>query len=67
MPAVTNAKTSDPVILLKRKRLILAIQQGMMDSALAADHTTAYSNGFKDNTLGADSPVDTSPIGGVNS
>lgn len=61
---MSNAKSSSAATLLLRAQIVEAVKQGFLDSALAANLTTAKSNGYATNGLVESDP--TYIIGGVN-
>lgn len=63
---MATGKTSDMTILLRRRRLKEAIDQGFLDAALASDETTVKNAGHALNVMCCDTPVDVTPIGGIN-
>lgn len=62
---MSNAKTASAATKLQRHQVAQAVIQGYLDSAVAADLTTAKNNGYSPD-MTADTEVDTAPIGGIN-
>ena len=62
---MANAKSGSKATMSQRVQVADAVLQGYLDSALAADLSTAQSNGYAQGKF-VDSVVSEAPIGGIN-
>lgn len=62
---MANAKNASTATLVQRRQVAQAVLEGFLDSAVAADLTTAKNNGYVPNNE-VETAVDSTPIAGVN-